>query len=153
MDRRTWILDIARQAAIAGHIFSEMAAAEAALESNFGQSKLAEEACNLFGLKQHQHPVYGTLALPTREFLTNQWQVVEADFVKYPTYADCFADRMATLIRLKDAYIHYKLALTASDPDIYIEEVSKSWSTDPNRADNVRAIYDEYFVGPTPNMG
>jgi flagellum-specific peptidoglycan hydrolase FlgJ len=152
MDKRAWIEDIAAQAAIAGHIFSQMAAAEAALESNFGQSRLAQEGNNLFGMKQHQHPVYGTLSLPTREFLTNQWQVVEADFVKYPAIVDCFVDRMATLVRLKNAYVHYKNALTASDPDIYIEEVSKSWSTDPNRAESVRAIYDEFFVGPPPNM-
>ena len=47
-------------AAQARHVFPEMAACEAALESGFGKSGLAREDNNLFGMKQHPHPVYGT---------------------------------------------------------------------------------------------
>jgi flagellum-specific peptidoglycan hydrolase FlgJ len=144
--KQQWLENAAAEAAKAGHIFAQMAAAEAALESNFGQSGLARQANNLFGMKQHAHPIFGTMVLPTREFLNGQWITVSADWVKYDSLEECFGDRMDTLHRLRDAYPHYGLALTAPDPDTYIQEVSKTWSTDPQRAAKVMAIYQAYFV-------
>jgi flagellum-specific peptidoglycan hydrolase FlgJ len=127
-----------------------MAACEAALESAhvtpqgsiYGASQLAQQANNLFGMKQHSHPVYGTLNLPTKEFLHQQWVTVNADWVKYPDWATCFVDRMATLTRLAPAYPHYAAALAATDPVTYVTEVSRSWSTDPNRGHTVISIYN-----------
>lgn len=147
MNHSDWIQYVAGQASVSGHIFSQMAAAEAALESNFGQSQLAQRGLNLFGMKQHRHPVYGTLPLPTREFLNDQWVEVTANWIIYPTIAACFSDRMGTLIRLSDVYPHYAMALAAPDEYTYINEVSQSWSTDPERAAEVTAIYKQYFVG------
>jgi|SRR5581483_2737110 len=126
----------------AGHIFPEMAACEAALESNYGRSLLAQKDNNLFGMKQHKHPIYGTHSLPTREFLKGQWVVVTADWVSYPNWQTCFEDRMATLKRLADTYLHYANALRAASAVTYINEVSLTWSTDPARATKVLAIYD-----------
>jgi len=146
-EKKQWLQNTAEQASLAGHIFAQMAACEAGLESNFGQSKLSSEANNLFGMKQHSHPIFGTLSLPTREFLNNQWVVGQAEWVKYPTVEDCFRDRMATLERLRDAYPHYGMALTAPDEYTYINEVSKTWSTDPARAEKCTAIYSQYFLG------
>lgn len=119
-----------------------MAACEAALESGYGASGLATQANNLFGTKQHVHPIFGTLSLPTREFLHSQWVTVGAFWVKYPDRATCFADRMNTLRSLSHAYPHYAAALAATDPITYITEVSKTWSTDPQRAAKVIAIYN-----------
>jgi flagellum-specific peptidoglycan hydrolase FlgJ len=144
--KQAWIENAAKEAAVAGHVFAEMAAAEAALESNFGQSGLAREGNNLFGVKQHNHPLFGTITIPTREFLGNGWTVVNADWIKYPTLAACFSDRMATLIRLSNDYPHYAMALQAPDEYTYINEVSRSWSTDPARAASVTAIYRQYFL-------
>lgn len=136
-----FLLNTFEAARAAGHVFPAMAACEAAVESAWGQSKLFLEANNAFGVKQHQHPIFGTLSLPTKEFLHGQWVVVDAEWVKYPTLQDCFADRMQTLTRLQDEYPHYKAALTAPDPETYVTEVSKSWSTDPNRAATCILIY------------
>ncbi len=126
----------------ASHIFPDMAACEAALESGYGRSQLAVQDCNLFGLKQRQHPIYGTHSLPTREFLGGQWVEVEANWVHYPDFQSCFADRMLTLQRLSSVFPHYKNALAASSAVTYINEVSQTWSTDPNRAAKCLAIYD-----------
>jgi flagellum-specific peptidoglycan hydrolase FlgJ len=126
-----------------GHIFPEFAACEAALESTYGKSLIAREGNNLFGTKQHTHPIYGNLSLPTREFLHGGWTVVNAEWVKYPDTASCFADRMATLKRLSSVYPHYKAALEAGSGVTYVYEVSKTWSTDPNRANKVLDVYDE----------
>ena len=126
----------------AAHIFPEMAACEAALESGYGRSQLAAQDNNLFGMKQHVHPIYGTHSLPTRELLSGEWKTVEANWIRYPDWAACFADRMATLKRLASVYPHYKNALAAASATTYINEVSLTWSTDPERAEKVLAIYD-----------
>jgi flagellum-specific peptidoglycan hydrolase FlgJ len=130
-------------AAIAQHIFPEMAACETALESAYGTSKLAVLGNNLFGMKQHKHFIYGTLTLPTREFVDSEWIQTTAEWVKYPDWASCFADRMATLQRLASYYPHYDNALKAASSTTYITEVSQTWSTDPERANKVLAIYNE----------
>ena len=131
----------AKAAAAGNHVFPEMAACEAALESAWGSSELARQANNLFGCKQHQHPIYGTISIPTREFLNARWLTVDANWVKYPDLATCFADRMTTLRNLSGMYPHYAQALGAETPEDYVTQVSMSWSTDPDRAANCIEIY------------
>ena len=117
-------LDLATSQAIkANHPFPQMAAAEAALESTWGHSELAREANNLFGMKTHSHSVYGTMNLPTREFMGGAWLTVSAQWVRYPDWRACFNDRLATLERLSNVYPHYKAALEARDPRTYVTEV------------------------------
>lgn len=147
--QRAFLLAAAAEAEKANHPFPQMAACEAALESNWGNSGLARDAKNLFGMKQHAHPVFGTLTLPTREFLTGEWVTVSANWVKYPDWASCFADRLATMQRLSNAFPHYKAALNAPDAETYISEVSKTWSTDPKRGEKVLSIYQDFLKEPT----
>ena len=130
----------------ANHPFPRMAACEAALESAWGHAGLAREGNNLFGMKQHAHPVYGTMTLPTHECLDGKWMPCSANWVKYPDWRGCFADRLATLERLSNVYPHYKAALDAKDAQTYIAEVSKTWSTDPQRAEKVLDLYREYIA-------
>ena len=138
--------DTANAALKAGHIYPAMAACEAALESGYGTSGLAKTDHNLFGMKQHQHPVYGTHVLPTREFENGAWIVINANWVSYPSTVECFIDRMNTLKRLAPVYQHYAAALAAPDAGTYVTEVSKTWSTDPNRATKVAGIYHAYTL-------
>jgi flagellum-specific peptidoglycan hydrolase FlgJ len=131
-----------------GHIWPAFAACEAALESGWGSSRLAA-VHNLFGMKQHLHPQYGTLSLPTREFLRGGWTVVSADWIEYPDDGACFADRMATLQMLAPRYAHYAAALAATTGEDFINQVSQSWSTDPNRAEKVLEIYQVHQAALT----
>lgn len=140
-----WVKATAVAAQSAGHIFPEMAASEAGLESAYGQSLLYREGWNAFGMKQHAHPIYGNLALPTKEFLGGDWTVVEAMWIKYPSLVECFTDRMATLNRLKGEYLEYQEALDATDALAYVRAVSRRWSTDPDRAGKCVAIYEAVF--------
>lgn len=140
---------MAAQAYGAGHIYPRMASCEAALESAYGMSQLTRLAKNLFGLKQRQHPTFGTLSLPTKEYLDDQWVSVNAEWVEYPSFVACFKDRMATLIRLRTAYPHYNNALQASTAEQYVTEVSQTWSTDPSRAEECIAIFNEAFGTPS----
>lgn len=145
LTKRSWIDATALQAQLAGHLWPNVAACEAALESNFGQSELARKDNNLFGMKQHDHPTYGSEVLPTREFEGGQWKVVNAVWIHYPDLKSCFVDRMKTLIRLAPYYPHYEAALEAPDPVGYLREVSKTWSTDPKRFQKVLDIFDDYL--------
>jgi flagellum-specific peptidoglycan hydrolase FlgJ len=131
----------------AGHLFPTMAACEAAEESGYGTSGLSIADHNLFGMKQHKHPVYGTHVLPTKECLDGKWEIVNAAFIHYPSTKECFQDRMVTLLRLATAYPHYAAAVAAKDPVVFVTEVSKTWSTDPNRAKNIIAIFNQYVGG------
>jgi flagellum-specific peptidoglycan hydrolase FlgJ len=131
-DLQRQFLDRATAEAVkANHPFPQMAACEAALESSWGHSEIAIEDNNLFGTKQHKHPIYLTHNVPTREFEKGQWEVVDAAWIHYPDWHSCFADRLATLQRLSNALPHYKAALEAQDPRSYAIQVSDSWSTDP----------------------
>jgi flagellum-specific peptidoglycan hydrolase FlgJ len=138
-----FVLHAAEASKESGHLFPQMAACEAALESAFGASEIARADNNLFGMKQHDHPIYGTHNVPTREFERGSWIVVNAEWIHYPNWPDCFADRMATLLRLARFFPHYHNAINAGSPVTYITEVSRTWSTDPRRGEKVLAIYDE----------
>jgi flagellum-specific peptidoglycan hydrolase FlgJ len=141
-----FLLKAAAAARAAGHLFPDFAACEAALESGWGLSHLAIEANNLFGQKQAHPPLPGTetLSLPTREFLHGAWVVVQAAWVKFPSWESCFLERMALLRSLADAWPNYRAALAAKTGEQFVTEVSRSWSTDPARAGKVLAVYDDH---------
>lgn len=169
-----FIQKAAYEAALSGHIFPNMAAAEAAVETAtkvgdlyiYGASELAQKGNNLFGTKQHADSGFPTLTLPTKEYV-NLIQAgrlpgavritpfdakgkatfrYNADWVDYPDWASSFKDRMATLERLKGTYPHYANALAATDPITYVNEVSLTWSTGAGRAEEVISIYKHYFA-------
>lgn len=139
-----FLIKASQQAEQAGHIYPDMAACEAALESGYGTSALAIEGNNLFGCHQHKVPIYETMSLPTREYINGQYVQEPALWVKYPSLAACFADRVATLQRLARFFTNYTNALVAANPIDYVTAVSKSWSTDPDRAAKCIAIYKEW---------
>ena len=134
-----------RAASESGHIFPEFACCEAALESGWGGSRLAQDANNLFGRKARKGETLPTISINTREFIANQWVTVPAAWAKFEDWKASFADRMATLRRLAPSYPHYAAALAAKTGKEFVEEVSKTWSTDPLRAVKVLAIYDKHF--------
>src|SRR6185369_13692180 len=133
----------------AKHIFPEHAACETALESAWGQSKLAVQANNLFGRKVSKDNHFEFIEMPTHEWVHGEMVPVMAKWVKYPDWESCFDDRMALLRRLSVVtdsdgslkFPEYLAALTATDGFTFVTEVSKRWSTDPKRADKVLQIY------------
>jgi flagellum-specific peptidoglycan hydrolase FlgJ len=141
-------------ATAAAHIFPGYAACEAALESNWGQSRLAREASNLFGQKQSATPVAGTLtvALPTQEFVRGAWITVPAHWACFRTQEACFRARMVLLEQARHAYPAYDRALRATTGEQFVEEVSRAWSTDPGRAAKVLAIHRQHIASLLPDV-
>lgn len=128
-----------------GHVWPEYAACEAALESAWGESKLARLANNLFGEKQPKESTYPTIEIPTREYIKGNWIIVGAVWPKFPDWRTSFVERMNVLRRLEEFFPHYAAALAAADGETFVIEVSKSWATDPDRADKVLAIHRAHF--------
>jgi flagellum-specific peptidoglycan hydrolase FlgJ len=136
----------AAAARTAGHLFPEYAACEAALESGWGQSRLATQGNNLFGQKQAHPPLPGTqtLSLPTHEFLHGEWVAVQASWVQFQNWEFCFTERMALLRSLAKGYPNYGAALAATTGEQFIALVSRTWSTDPDRAGKVLDVYHHH---------
>lgn len=66
--------------------------AQAILESGWGQSALAKQANNFFGIKATSHLSMDQYAeFPTTEFVDGRKTSVMAAFAKYPSPADSFA--------------------------------------------------------------
>ena len=144
--QRDFLCKAKNEAIKANHPFPVMAACEAALESNWGKSQLARAGSNLFGMKQHKHVEFPSITLPTQEYIDGKWQTWHSEFVQYPDWASCFADRLATLKRLSSSYMHYSNALDAQTDEEFVTEVSQTWSTDPNRAAKCISIFKDYMA-------
>jgi flagellum-specific peptidoglycan hydrolase FlgJ len=144
----TFLRQATAAARAAGHIFPDYAACEAALESSWGQSRLAREANNLFGQKQSVPalPATLTVAMATQEFLHGRWVSVPAQWACFRTLQACFQARMALLERLQHGYPGYGRALNAATGEQFVEEVSRVWSTDPQRAAKVLAIHRAHIT-------
>lgn len=120
-------------ACAAGVPFPDAQACEVMVETTWLTSDLGVADDNLFGMQQHKHPVWGTVNLPSREFLGGRWVKVNENFVKYPSMEACFQDRMDTLKALAPQYPHYAAALAAKTPEEFLTQVSLTWSTGPSR--------------------
>lgn len=96
------VLAAARRAAAEGApIVPAVVAAQAALESAWGNSRLARDANNLFGIKAGRSWAGEVLELPTREFDPETgWIRMLARWRKYPSWTACIADYAAILKRL-----------------------------------------------------
>lgn len=122
----------------AGHIWPEYAVCEAALESAWGESKLARMANNLFGQKKGKEN-YPCISIPTREYVkeTAKWITVDAQWPAFPDWETSFRERMALLNRNPV----YADALKAATGEDFVKEVSYHWATDPHRGNSVLLTY------------
>lgn len=149
-----------------GHPFPEYAACEAALESAWGESKLAKEFNNLFGQKfpksVHFNFPYSFASIPTHEHdkADHDTGLEPALWVVFPDWATAFRERMNLLHRLSTVTLHtgqlefphYAAALLATDGPSFVTEVSKDWATDQQRAKNVLRTYASHFKNDAPML-
>lgn len=129
--------------------------AQAILESSnklgWGQSQLARECNNFFGIKAAHHADPGTYeAFQTAEYENGKLVMVPADFVHYASIGDSF-DAHAKLLATAP---RYRPAMAAkADPVKFAEELQAcGYSTNPNYARGLMAflqIYDlEQYDAP-----
>jgi len=146
----------------AKHIWPWFIACAAAVESAWGESRLAREANNLLGEKSGFASAGAPLInLPTREFVPqgNEFpplgtykieSVVEGDKPGtwididcwWPKFADWQQSFVASMRLLRNSHL-YVDAMDAETGTDFIRAVSQKWATDPHRADVTLQIYRE----------
>ena len=131
-------------------------AAQAALESRWGESELAREANNLFGVKAGSSWSGPILELPTWEVVDGQRVQAVARFRRYADFEEAVLDYVRILGRLS----WYRDAVEAArygDPYGFLYGLEgrggePGWATDPDYAKKVLSIMREYGLleGPHP---
>ena len=117
--------------------------AQAALESNWGNSGLAVKANNLFGIKAGKSWTWSTLDLPTKEWSKQRgWYKTVARWCVWSDWTSCvvyYGKMLQRLSWFRDTLDHTDNAdkfLEALLP----EDGQPGWATDPRYASKVRAV-------------
>lgn len=136
----------AQLAKAAGALISvPIAVAQAALESNWGQSQLAKEANNFHGVKRGSSWSGDVLELPTQEWseARQTFYTTIAKWRKYRDWQHAFADYGDLIQRV---YPH--AAAAAEDALKFLVELTArdypKWATDPRYTEKVWGIVEQY---------
>jgi flagellum-specific peptidoglycan hydrolase FlgJ len=112
--------------------------AQAALESNWGQSKLSQEAHNYFGIKAHGSQ--DRIQMSTAECEHGANVVIHAEFARYGSMLDCFQIRDKILLHGAS----YAGAREHLNNEVsFISEIAKHWATDPKYAVKLETMLRE----------
>ncbi|WP_086347277.1 glycoside hydrolase family 73 protein [Candidatus Enterococcus clewellii] len=114
------------------------------LESNWGQSTLASEYNNLFGIK-----AYGDqkkVKLQTEEYINEVWVTIEGDFRVYDTWEESMDDHTKLFVNGVDWNPRlYENVLLANDYKVAAEALQTAgYATDPDYADKVIHVIETY---------
>jgi flagellum-specific peptidoglycan hydrolase FlgJ len=121
--------------------------AQAIIESSntlgWGQSQLAKEANNFFGVKaSHVADPESYIELPTHEYLNNHLDLVEAKFARYEDPAESF-DAHARLLAVARRYQPAMYA--AKDPELFCMRLQQcGYSTNPSYGVTLFKLIKEY---------
>ena len=130
------------------HIFASITIAQAALESNWGQSELATQYYNLFGVKSDT----GGL-MTTKEYVNGQWIVVRARFAIYQSWRESIEQHTALFVDGTSwDSSHYQAVLSANN---YVEAAQalqqRGYATDPNYAQKLISLIKTYNLDKYDN--
>jgi len=115
--------------------------AEAALESGWGDSMLARQGKNLFGVKADTSWRGDVLALNTREFLHGTWVMVPARWRKYADWQSCMDDHAAFLHQNR----RYAQCFSCITGRAFATAVAQAgYATDPDYAAKLISIIEQH---------
>jgi len=125
----------ARESSRASGLPVGITVAQSALESRWGQSQLARDAHNYFGIKAHGH--HDRMAFPTFECVKGRTVRVTAQFARYASMEECFADRDRLVLSLA-CYADARSA--KDDPEAFARALAVHWATDPKYAEKLLSV-------------
>lgn len=132
--------NLAREDMKKSKILASLTIAQAILESNWGRSALAEAPnYNLFGIKGDYNGAYCTF--PTSEYLNGRWCTVNANFRKYPSWAESLSDHSALFNRW-DRYANLRGNYNYRDVCNKVRE--DGYATDPSYSAKLINIIEQY---------
>ncbi len=115
--------------------------AQAALESNWGQSQLARESNNYFGIKSKDGREY-----PTQEFRASEWESVDSSFKEYESVYDSVLD-YADLLKNGtswDAELYQGVIQAESYEGAAYALTDAGYATDPRYAEKIIKMIEQY---------
>ena len=140
--QQAFINDVAPGAIAAQHSYGVPAAvtiAQAIDESAWGQSSLAAQDNNMFGIKG-SGPA-GSVSLPTQEFENGQWVTITAQFRVYNNAAESIADH-ANLLATSG---YYGAAMANRQaPNSFAQALTGVYATDPNYGNTLVGLMRRY---------
>jgi flagellum-specific peptidoglycan hydrolase FlgJ len=113
--------------------------AQAIEESNWGQSQLASQDHNLFGMKG-TGPA-GSVTLPTQEFQDGQWVSTNAAFRVYHNVAESIADHGRLLAN--SGYYQQAMAVRGA-PNAFADALTGVYATDPGYGSKLISLMRQY---------
>jgi lysozyme len=145
MTKQTDFINSVKQGAIQGwkdhKILPSLTIAQAILESGWGDSSLAQNAHNLFGIKAIGGWNGATYTAPTKEFIQNKWISINAKFRKYNNMNESILDHVAFLVHNP----RYANLFGVTD---FIQETNNiqgdGYATDPHYATLLQGIIKQY---------
>ena len=141
----TQAMAAARASSATSGLIPEITVAQAALESNFGRSRLSVEANNYFGIKARNGQPF--VEMRTVEVVDGKRVTIRAKFAKFASMKDCFAARDRMILTLP-CYAEAKAC--ASDAEAFVRALGTRWATDPEYAGKILRMRDS--LGLTPSL-
>jgi flagellar protein FlgJ len=127
----------ARELAKSTKIPASFTVAQAALESGWAQSELAQHYCNLFGVKADSSWHGPTVILPTTEYVHGSPITEKAVWRIYDCWLDSLKDRAAFLLDNP----RYSPAFAYTSGSTFAQAVAAAgYATDPNYAAKIISI-------------
>lgn len=129
------------------HIPASITIAQAALESNFGQSELAQKYHNLFGIKAE--PFEPNVLLPTTEYQNGQAYTIDQRFRVYPSWeASILAHaRLLTEGTSWNAQQYERVLRAQNYQQAAYALQQADYATDPAYAQKLIALIEQYQLG------
>lgn len=137
------ILPVAQKEQRQHQLLTSITLAQAALESNWGQSQLASRYHNLFGVKSD---AANSQLMTTAEYVNGQWITVKAKFATYKDWNESIEAHTRLFVNGTGwDQDHYRSVLAAKDYREAAAALQKQgYATDPGYAQKLIQIIQEY---------
>ncbi|WP_186137319.1 glycoside hydrolase family 73 protein [Burkholderia gladioli] len=131
----------AQELATTTKIPASFVVAQAALESGWAKSQLAQRYFNLFGVKADGTWHGPTVTLPTGEVIAGQRVQVQAKWRVYDSWLSSLRDHAAFLLNNR----RYRPAFAFTSGRAFAKAVAAAgYATDPDYADKIIAVIDSH---------
>lgn len=117
---------------------------QAILESNWGQSQLASQYHNLFGIKASGNQP--KVSLETKEYVNEQWVTIQGEFKVYQSWEESLDDHTMLFVNGTNWDPHlYAEVLTATDYRQAAQALQTAgYATDPDYASKIINVIETY---------
>jgi flagellum-specific peptidoglycan hydrolase FlgJ len=125
-------------------VFASVIIGQAILESNFGQSQLAQKYNNLFGVK-----AYGDqkkVNLETKEYVNEKWITIKGDFVVYDSWKESMLAHSQLFVNgvTWNPALYHKVLMAKDYQTAALEVQNAGYATDPTYAEKLIQVIEQH---------